>query len=256
MTTELAVREVSLGMWETIKAIAPTMRTSGMFGVPNEAAAAAVMLKGYELGLGLTAAFEFIHIIEGKPSLSPRGAFAIVQQSGLLEEFEIVETTEPVVKCTVTMKRKGGIKYTASWSLDDAKKADLVKTKGGYEKYPANMVRWRAMGFCMDMVFADVTGGLKRADEYGADLTPSGDVIEGSWTVAPVSQPMIKPSNAEFQNRLAALIEEFTVASIMEANGHKMPKTVEEIDAVSKYLAVQSVPMTPAEFDALEPLPN
>ena len=249
--TALAVREISLPTWETIKAIAPTMRTSGLFGVASEAAAATIMLKGYELGLSLTASFEFIHIIDSKPSLSPRGAFAIVQQSGLLEEFEIVEEAKPV-KCTVTMKRKGGIKYTTSFSMDDAKAAGL-DTKDNWKKYPANMAKWRAMGFCMDMVFADVIGGLKRADEYGADITPQGDVIEGSWTVAPVSP---KKSNEEAQNQLAALMEEYPVDAIMAANGGAMPTTVEMIDATARYLAAQSVPMTPEEFAKLEPMPH
>ena len=63
---------------------------------------------------------------------------------------------------------------------------------------------------------ADVIGGLKRADEYGADITPQGDVIEGSWTVAPVSP---KKSNEEAQNQLAALMEEYPVDAIMAANG-------------------------------------
>jgi len=250
-TTALAIREINLSTWETIKAIAPTMRTSGLFGVPNEAAAAAIMLKGYELGLGLTAAFEFVHIIEGKPSLSPRGAFAIVQQSGLLEEFEIVEESNPV-KCTVTMKRKGGIKYTTSYSVKDAEAAGLVKDKGNWAKYPANMCRWRAIGYVIDMVFPDITGGLKRSDELGAEITAQGDVIEGTWTPAqPVSQPAKKDDTAA-KNQLAALINEHGVTKIMEANNGALPTSPEDIAAVSQYLAVQSVPMTPEEADALK----
>lgn len=255
--TALAVREISLSKWEVIKAIAPTMRGSGMFNVPNADAAAAIMLKGYELGLSFTASFEFIHHIDG-PSISPRGALALIYNSPINDGVEITDEVddkgEPLA-CTVVMKRKGGITYTARYTMSDAKRAGLIKDNSGWAKYPANMLRWRAIGYAADVVFPDVIGGMKRSDEIGADLTPSGDVIEGSWTEAPVSPPE-KASNAEFQSRLSALLEEFPVTSVMEANGNKMPKTVEEIDAVAQYLAVQSVPMTPEEFNALEPLPN
>lgn len=257
--TELAVREISLPVWETANALGKTVRESGMFKVKTQAGATAIMLKGYELGFGFMAAFEFIHDIDGQVSLSPKGALAIVQRSGMLEKFEIIEEREPI-RCTVTMKRRGGLEYTSSFSVEDADTARLRredKPESNWWKYPANMCKWRAIGFCIDMVFADVTGGLKRADEFGADLTASGDVIEGSWTVAPVSQPKTSPKRDEsFETELGRLIEEFSVAAILEANADAMPKTVEDIHALRPILAAASVPMSPEEFAALEPMPH
>ena len=58
-------------VWDMIERIAPAMAASRLFNVPSPEAAAAIMLKGYELGLSLTASFEFIHVIDGKPSVSP-----------------------------------------------------------------------------------------------------------------------------------------------------------------------------------------
>ncbi len=257
-TTALAVREVSLSTWETIKAIAPTMRTSGLFKVPNEAAAAAIMLKGYELGLSLTAAFEFIHHIDG-PSISPRGALALIYNSPLnggVEITDIVNDKGESVACEVTMKRKGGIAYTARYTIADAERAGLMKGNSGWAKYPANMLRWRAVGYAADVVFPDVIGGMKRADELGADLTPQGDVIEGSWAVAPASQPAARKPDTAAQNQLAALINEHGVTAIMAANNGVLPTSVDDIDAVSRYMAAQSVPMTQKEWDALQPLPH
>lgn len=133
-----------------------------------------IMAKGFELGMPITAAFELIQVIQGKPTLSPRGALALVQASGLLERMDIQE--QPGA-CTVTMKRRWGDSYTLTWTLDDAKKAGIVKTDGAWETYPANMLRWRAIGFVIDVLFSDVTGGLKRADEFGAAINAEGDVV-------------------------------------------------------------------------------
>jgi hypothetical protein len=35
------------------------------------------------------------------------------------------------------------------------------------------MLRWRAIGFCADVVFPLLIGGMKRADELGAGITPA-----------------------------------------------------------------------------------
>ena len=251
MANELAVREITLPVWEIIKAVAPTIRGSGLFGVANEAAATAIMLKGYELGMGLTASFEHIHVIDGKTSLSPRGALAIVLQSPLCAGIDIVPLENPV-GCKVTAKRTNGMSFTATFTVDDAKAADLVKGKGGWEKYPKQMCQWRAVGYALDVVFPDVIGGLKRADELGADLTATGDVIECSWkqvpTPAPVSQ---KKLDTEAQAQLAQMLDEYPLETILAANNGKMPKSAEEIDATLNQLNVMSVPMenlTPLAF--------
>jgi hypothetical protein len=69
-------RELTPQVWQMISQMAPVMWKSRLFGVVSQEAAAAIMLKGYELGLSVTASFEFIHVIQGKPGLSPRGALA------------------------------------------------------------------------------------------------------------------------------------------------------------------------------------
>ena len=186
MSTALATRqELTPSTWNMIQAMAPTMYQSRLFGVANESQAAAIMLKGYELGLSLTAAFEFVHIIQGKPSISPRGMLALIYQSGQLESMKIEDDGK---KCSVYMKRTNGIEHTAVFSMDDAKAADLIKKDGGWEKYPKQMRQWRAIGFCADVVFPDILS-VKRSDEYGADLTPQGDVIEGSWSAVDTPKP-------------------------------------------------------------------
>lgn len=241
-STSLAVREISLPTWETIQAIAPSIKGSGLFGVPNQDAAASIMLKGYELGMSLTASFELIHIIEGKPSLSPRGALALVLQSPVCAGITIEPLDNPV-GCRVTAKRKGGMAHTVSFTVDDAKRAGLLKPNSGWDKYPLQMAQWRAIGFALDVVFPDVIGGLKRSDELGAEISPSGEVIEGSWApvslntpVAPITPTIVQNAQPDVAGGLMALAERFGAEAVLSANGGRMPATADELMAIAAAL--------------------
>jgi hypothetical protein len=178
MNTSTAItprQELTPAIWEMIKSVAPAVHQSRMFAVASAEQAQMIMVKGYELGLPLTAAFEFVHVIQNRPTLSPRGALALIQQSGLLAEITIDDKPDA---CTVMMRRVNGFSYTCTFTLDDAKKAGLVKPDSAWTAYQANMLRWRALGFAADIVFADVLAGMKRSDEFGALVNEQGDIIE------------------------------------------------------------------------------
>lgn len=242
-TKALAVRQpVTPEIWRMIEAVSPTVWRAGLFGVGNTEAAAAIMLKGYEIGLGLTASFEFIHVIGGRPALSPRGALAIIQQSNELESIKIddlADATGPT-RCRVTMKRTNGFEYTTEFSMDDAKRAGLVKDSSGWAKYPANMLRWRAIGYCADVVFPDVIGGMKRVDEF-TDVTPDGNTLDAEWNTVEIisdnNSGSISPTPAEIT---AELIAQYggENALAMFGTGEKdfRPDSLEHLDMVSQLL--------------------
>jgi len=247
MSTALVTRQLTPSVWESIQSVAPVLKASRLFNVTTDEQAMAVMLKGHELGLSFTASFEFIHVIDSKPTLSPRGALALILNSPLCEGVEIKDEADAngaPTGCSVTMKRKGGLTYTARFTLDDARRAGLVKDKGGWEKYPALMCKWRAVGFCADVVFPDLLNGMKRADEFGADLTPDGEVIEGSWSTAPAqqgeveggTQPPAAPPTEEPAAYLNRLVQAYGAEAIITANEGKIPGTLEELAAVEAKL--------------------
>lgn len=223
--------------WQMIEAIAPAMHKSHLFGVTGPDQAAAIMLKGYELGLTLTASFEFVAVIKGKPALVPRGALALIQQSNELAELEVEDLTNDKgpVACRVRMKRMNGFEYEITFSIEDAKRAGLVKPDSGWEKYPANMLRWRAIGFCADVVFPDVIGGMKRADELGADISEDGDVLDGQWRV---SEPAPTDEPESPMVTLDALVEQWGADAVLVANDGKIPATDQECVAVLAKLEI------------------
>ena len=238
--TALAVRELTPNVIDMALRLAPTFKESRLFGVATDAQAATICLKGYELGLSLTASFELIHVIDSKPAISPRGALALILNSPLLENLEIKDENDDKGApwaCTVTMKRKNGFSYTARFTMDDAKRAGLIKAGSGWEKYPANMLRARAIGYCADVVFPDVLGGLKRADEFGANLDTAGNVVDGQWSAVPTpTMTALQPAAAAPTITLQQLVDQFGAEAIMAANGGQIPSTQEQLDDVAQAL--------------------
>jgi hypothetical protein len=155
----LVPQTLSPSVWTMITQVAPVLYQSRLFGVSSPDQAAAIMLKGAELGIGLAASFEFIQVIQGRPTLSPRGALALIQRSGELEDLKVDDQPD---RCIAWMKRRNGPEYSATFTMDDAQRAGLLKAGSAWMSYPSNMLRWRAIGYAADVLFADITGGLKR----------------------------------------------------------------------------------------------
>jgi len=222
------------------------MHQARLFGVASPEQAMAIMLKGYELGLSLTASFEFVQIVEGKPALSPRGALALIHNSPVCAGVKVEDITDKngkPIACRVWMKRTNGFEYTVTWTIEDAAKAGVVKPGSGWEKYPRNMLAWRAIGFCADIVFPDVIGGMKRTDELGADITADGETIEPDRppmeaSVKPVPLPdQLVPQMRGSVPTLADLAARYGAEKVMEVNAGKIPGTDEELAAVAAKLA-------------------
>lgn len=233
-------RELTPSMWQMINEMAPVMHRSRLFGVTSPEAAAAIMLKGFEMGLSITASFEFVQVIEGKPTLSPRGALALLHNSPEIERIEVkrIEQGGAFVGYQCHMRRRNGFEFTSHFGLDDARRAGLIKPKSAWEAYPENMCLWRAIGFCADMVAPDITAGMtalmKMPEQFNVGLSEAGDVIDVSpvTTVVPVAEPAPAPVIT-----LDGLLESWTAEQILVANEGRIPGTDAELVAVATKLA-------------------
>ncbi len=219
-----ATRELTPAIWRMIGEMAPVMYKAHLFGVTSESQAAAIMLKGFELGLSTTASFEFIQVIQGKPALSPRGAMALLLSNPLVKGITIerIDNKGVFIGYECRMERVNGFMFVGRFTMEDAMRAGLVKPDSGWAKYPENMCLWRAVGFAADVVFPDVSAGMttlmKAPEMYGVALTEGGDVIQVE------AQPVTVNVDP-----LQALIDDFGAERIMEVCG--MPTTPEEIKA-------------------------
>lgn len=239
-------KELTPSVWGMLKEIAPVMHVSRLFGVSSPEQATAIMLKGYELGLGVTSSFEFIQVIEGKPSLSPRGALALIQSQGLLDGFKVTDLRDEkgnYLGAQCYMKR-GNTEYTAQFTLEDAKRAHLTegsptssgkRSYGNWEKYPTNMCTWRAIGFAADVVCPDITGGLTTYLKMPEAFDTVTVDAEGNFEKV-VSAPVAAIPEFVTPPSLTDLLDKYKPEQIMEANGGKIPATTEEVNAVAAKL--------------------
>jgi hypothetical protein len=161
--TALAPRAITPDTLAMILQLAPTIHASRMFpGVSSPEQAAVIMLTGAELGFSFTASFSLIEMIQNKAALKPQGALALIHRSG---NFNI-DIEEQNGVCQVAMTRHDtGFSYCAQFTLDDAKRAGLVKPGGAWTTYPTDMLKWRAIARCARVVAPDVLAGLYLSPE-------------------------------------------------------------------------------------------
>jgi hypothetical protein len=241
----VAQPQTTLQTVQVIQSLAPIVQASRMFGVTAEQAAV-VMLKGHELGIGLATAFEFIHVIDGKPSISPKGMMALIHGSGQVDVRVTrlpEDKSKPLVGYECHMKRRdSGFEYTARFTLEDAKKAELIKPHGNWDKYPENMCMWRAIGFAADVVCPDLGGGMYRPEELGAVVDSDGEpVIEGTATPCPEPQTVTTTiPGANVSYTLQGLVAQHGAEAVMQANGGRIPANDTELAAIAEKLEATS----------------
>jgi hypothetical protein len=138
------------------------------------AAIMACILYGHEVGLPPMASLQHIHVIQGTPGLSAAGQRALILANG--HRIWIEEQT--ITRATVCAQRRGEERIsTATWTLDDAKRAKLDH-KDNWMHYPRNMLVARATGDVARGNFMDVLAGLAYNLEELQDL----DATEASPT--------------------------------------------------------------------------
>jgi len=238
----IAQSQTTMETVQVIQSLAPIVAAARMFGV-SESQAAVVMLTGHELGIGLAAAFQFVHVIDSKPSISPKGLLAMIHRSGLVD-VKVTRLPEdkakPLIGYECWMKRRSsGFGHTARFTLEDATRALLTEgspTSGGkrgygnWEKYPENMCMWRAIGFAADVVCPDLGGGMYRPEELGAVVDQDGEPV----TIDAVAVTTLP--NDDVTPTLQELVARYTAKAIMAANDGRIPATGDELIAIATKL--------------------
>jgi hypothetical protein len=128
------------------------------------------IMHGMEVGLTPMAALQSVAVINGMPALYGDGVLAVVYRSGLVEEFEEYfegEGDKLTAICRTT--RRGQKPVVRTFSVADAKRANLLNKPGPWREYPTRMLRMRARSFALRDAYADVLRGLKLAEEV-ADI--------------------------------------------------------------------------------------
>lgn len=102
----------------------------------------------------MSALFGGMANIMGKITIAPQLMNAMIRKAG--HKLKIDSNDQ---RCIIEGTRKDtGEKCEASFSVEDARKAGLVKPNGGWEKYPSDMCFARALSRLARRLFPDVIG--------------------------------------------------------------------------------------------------
>lgn len=135
-------------------------------GIGDKAGVMMIMLAARELGLPPMQSLNGgINIIQGKVELSARMMNALMRKAGI--GIEVKESTDE--KCTIVGHR--GHPIAVSYTIEDARKAGLIKAGGGWTKNPKDMLFARAISRLARQIAPDIIGGCYVEGEISGEVT-------------------------------------------------------------------------------------
>lgn len=170
MSKEVAIKQkLEIQSWGDLMERAEFLAKSSLIpstlrGKPADVAV--ILQAGVEMGVPPLQALNGIDVIQGRPTVSPELGLAMVRSRfpDAWVVFEKLSESEAVVSMARSIDRKDE-KYTATWNLDKARKMKLL-SKDNYQNQPGNMLKWRAVGECLKVIFPDVLSGLEVSTDY------------------------------------------------------------------------------------------
>ena len=259
---EIAIRDIG-----ELNSVACTVAKSGLFGAKSPEQAYVAIATGMELGLKPMQALRNIVVIQGKPTFSADGAFAVVRNHPEYGGIEWIKQDAQEASCKITRISKGGqLKETfvGSFSMKEAAAAGLAN-KDNWKHYPARMLRARALSFACRDAFPDVLNGLYTPEEIREvaevqqepqEREIKAEVVESAApadSVAPDVQPAEQPEEKRMKGGPATEEESKKLRRLLLSKYEDGTRifTKEEIELYSSYRMEDSPapgPMTAAEL--------
>jgi hypothetical protein len=162
----------------------------------------AKILIGRDLGLSPTESMMGIHIIEGKPEISANLQAAFVKRSER-HDYRVLELTEEACEIAYFLDEQeiGRSRFT----MEDAKRAGLVKDRSPWKTYPRNMLFARAMSNGVAFHCPEVTGGVRVYSEGevgGEERAPEEPVVDGTVVPDPEADAKAADAAAAYQRQI------------------------------------------------------
>lgn len=161
------MNEIVISNISELQTVSKTVAASGLFGAKTPEQAFVAIETGIELGLKPMQALRGITVINGKPTLNADTMLAIVMHHPEFVTIEWAKQDANEAECVITRKLRSGreVKTSGRFTMEDAKKAGLVRDKSPWVTYPARMLKARAQSFACRDAFPDVVNGIYSPDE-------------------------------------------------------------------------------------------
>jgi len=235
--------------WRVMREQANVLVKSGFMPpyIKTPEQALAVMLTGHELGLPPMQAIRSVTIIKQVPTVKPETMLGMCIQRIPGFRFQWGECTDKTA--TITVLRPGmESPFPSKFTMDDAKRAGLLEKEGfAWRQYPANMLRWRALGNALHACCGDVLIGVYTPEEMGADVDADGGILDASFvdmSTGEILDETPPQAHQEWQGGASA------AKAVSEANQDEpaTEKQIELIKKLSKSSAWKGIPEQRAEF--------
>ncbi len=223
---------------------------------------AVAILTGAEAGLSPMMAIRSVYVVNGAPAWISKAARALVMGSGLLKPgTKIEEDVQHAQDCPKDANTRCGdwcYGYCRTWrngdheprehtfSVADAKTANLWNKSGPWKEYPTRMLMHRAAGFHFDDCWQDVLMGLTTA-EVLQDHPQAAFIRDGEAIVSDATPPGPDP-----------LLLRASVAAV-DVDGEKLPARYvadeeEQIDEPTrkKEAEARTMPTTDESLDRVD----
>jgi hypothetical protein len=186
MTTETGITIISPRSLTEAKELASTL--AGARTIPealqkSPADVLAIVMAGAELGLAPMQSVRALVLIKGKPTLSADAMGALVKSRRDVCQFLMLRHSDGT-KATYETQRVGDpAPTTMSFTIEEAKAAGLAGNDN-WRKFPAAMLRARALSAICRAVYSDLILGVYDPDELAPDAPKPQ--VEREVNAAPV----------------------------------------------------------------------
>jgi hypothetical protein len=250
--TAVATRNDSMpATFDEVSGLAKAFVTSGYFTDTRQMAQAIVKIQaGRELGLAPVFAMQNINLIRNRLCSSANTLALLVKRSGKYN-YRIKEHTDSA--CSITFYEDGKDVGESTFTIEDARRADLIKPDSGWVKYPRAMLFSRAISQGARIYCPDAIGGIytdeemrsipPRPEEEAVQEAPAAEVVvETPAAEPPAPRPEVK--------KKSPLVEAAKAMGAVEAPafqnvGEFLTKAYHELDLsrsnVLRLLDVQSM---------------
>lgn len=165
------MNEIAIKDMGELNSVAMTVAKSGLFGAKTPEQAFVAIATGMELGLKPMQALRNIVVVQGRPTFSADGGFAVVRNHPEYGGIRWEKQDDKEARCVITRVSKGGQlkeEFPGSFTIKEAATAGLAN-KDNWKNYPARMLRARALSYACRDAFPDVLNGLYTPDEIAPD---------------------------------------------------------------------------------------
>jgi hypothetical protein len=211
---------IKAGNWLTATTMEQAMQVAGMLAksslvpkayqnnVPNIIVA---MAFGESFGMDALQAMQSVAVVNGMPGLYGDGLLAVCRSCPSWEWMQEAIDGETAI-CTA--KRRNEPEVTATFSVADAKRAQLWGKQGPWTQYPTRMLAMRARAFALRNLYADVLRGMGSAEEL-QDI--------------PTEAPAVQVEPARIDNAEQSQTKAAAILTKARAKRQAKPATIPEV---------------------------